>query len=131
MEIKFGLFSADSHAAFDRDDFISRMSAAKWGDKIPQIVSVEREGKNVDGWSIYGKRPGVTRGFSMGVCNCPALMGDPFPTYPMRWEEVPRMAYDPAERLKALDIDGVDGEVLFPNPPGGSYDSYGDPEFEL
>ncbi|HEY3115248.1 MAG TPA: amidohydrolase family protein [Chloroflexota bacterium] len=131
MEIKFGLFSADSHAAFDRDDFISRMSASKWGDKIPQIVSVEREGKPVDGWSIYGGRPGVTRGFSFGVCNCPALMGDPFPTYPMRWEEVPRMAYDPTERLKALDIDGVDGEVLFPNPPGGSYDSYGDPDFEL
>jgi predicted TIM-barrel fold metal-dependent hydrolase len=41
------------------------------------------------------------------------------------------MAYDPQERLKALDIDGVDAEVLFPNPPGGNYYSYGDPEFEL
>ena len=77
MEIKFGLFSADSHAAFDRSDFIDRMSTKQWGEKIPQIVTVERDGKPVDGWSIYGGRPGVTRGFSFGVCNCPALMGEP------------------------------------------------------
>jgi uncharacterized protein len=58
-------------------------------------------------------------------------MGDPFPTWPKVWEEVPALAFDPIERLKALDIDGVDAEVLFPNPPGGSYYEYGDPEFEL
>src|SRR5262249_34224151 len=39
--------------------------------------------------------------------------------------------FEPKERLKALDIDGVDAEVLFPNPPGGSYYEYGDIEFEL
>ena len=35
MEVKFGLISADSHAGFDRSDFLNRMSAAKWGDRIP------------------------------------------------------------------------------------------------
>ncbi|MCH6553711.1 MAG: hypothetical protein IH793_06085 [Acidobacteria bacterium] len=35
MEIRYGRISADSHAAFDRDDFTSRMSAGKWGDRIP------------------------------------------------------------------------------------------------
>lgn len=125
MEIKHGLISADSHAAFGRDDFTSRMSASKWGDKIPHVASKERDGQRVDGWTMYGRPPGGQ------VCNCAALMGDPFPHWPTRWEEVPRMAYDPAERLKALDIDGVDAEVLFPNPPGGSYYSFGDPEFEL
>jgi len=58
-------------------------------------------------------------------------MGDPFPTYPERWEEVPRTAYDPRERLKALDSDRVDAEVLFPNPPGGNYFEFGDAAFEL
>ena len=125
MEIKFGLISADSHAAFDRDAFTARMSASKWGDRIPHVAESERDGERVDGWAIYGRPP---RG---QVCNCPALMGDPFPTWPKRWEEVPRMAYDPHERLKALDIDGVDAEVLFPNPPGGSYSQFGDVEFEL
>jgi predicted TIM-barrel fold metal-dependent hydrolase len=57
-------------------------------------------------------------------------MGDPFPHWPDRWEDVPRLAYDPAERVKALDIDRVDAEVLFPNPPGGNYYQFGDADFE-
>jgi len=125
MEIRFGLISADSHAAFGRDDFTSRMSKAKWADKIPHIAPYEKNGETLDGWSIYGKPP------SGNICNCPALMGEPFPHWPKRWEDVPRMAYDPVERLKALDIDRVDAEVLFPNPPGGNYYQYGDPDFEL
>lgn len=125
MEIKFGLISADSHAAFGRDDFTSRMSKAKWGDKIPHVAPYEKNGEEFDGWSIYGEPA------SGNVCNCPAVMGEPFPHWPKRWEEVPKMAYEPAERLKALDIDRVDAEVLFPNPPGGNYYQYGDPEFEF
>jgi predicted TIM-barrel fold metal-dependent hydrolase len=124
MEIKHGLISADSHVAFHRDAFTSRMSS-KWGDKIPHVASIEQDGKVVDGWAVYGGPP------EGQVCNCPALMGDPFPTWPNRWEEVPATAYDPAQRLSALDIDGVDAEVLFPNPPGALYYSYGDPRFEL
>ncbi len=131
MEIKFGVISADSHAAFDRDDFTSRMSKTKWGDKIPQVVEFEMDGETVDGWSLYGQPPKSPRGFRPQVCNCPALMGEPFPHWPVRWEEVPRMAYDPAERLKALDIDRIDAEVLFPNPPGGNYYQFGDPDYEL
>jgi predicted TIM-barrel fold metal-dependent hydrolase len=125
MEIQYGLISADSHAAFDRDAFTSRMSASKWGERIPHVAGTEQDGKRIDGWSIYGRPP---RG---SVCNCPAVMGDPFPTWPTRWEEVPRIAYDPKERLKALDIDRVDAEVLFPNPPGGSFYEFGDVEFEF
>lgn len=132
MEIKFGLISADSHAAFARDDFTSRMSEKKWGDKIPQVIEFEQDGELHDGWSLYGRTPSAEqRGFQPQVCNCPALMGEPFPHWPKRWEEVPKMAYDPAERLKALDIDRVDAEVLFPNPPGGNYHQFGDVEYEF
>ena len=125
MEIRYGLISADSHAAFDRDAFTSRMSARKWGDRIPHVAGVEREGKRIDGWRVYGGPPSET------VCNCPAVMGDPFPTWPKRWEEVPKIAYEPRERLKALDTDRVDAEVLFPNPPGGAFYSFRDVEYEL
>lgn len=131
MEIKYGLISADSHAAFDRDDFTSRMSQKKWGDKAPQVVEFEHEGEMVDGWSLYGGKPRAPRGFQPAVCNCPALMGEPFPNWPSHWEDVPKMAYDPVERLKALDIDRVDAEVLFPNPPGGNYYQFDDPEYEF
>ncbi len=131
MEIKHGLISADSHVALDRDAFTKRMSAAKWGDKIPQVVEIDFEGRKVEKWTTYGRATGAEGPGVSGVCNCPAVMGDPFPTYPQRWEEVPKLAIDPIERLKALDIDGVDAEVLFPNNPGPNFVGPKDPEFEL
>ncbi|HEX9445250.1 MAG TPA: amidohydrolase family protein, partial [Candidatus Binatia bacterium] len=50
--------------------------------------------------------------------------------YPQRWEDVPREVYDPAARVRALDRDRIDAEVLFPNGPGGNYFQAG-PAFEL
>jgi uncharacterized protein len=124
MEIRFGLISADSHAAFHRDAYTSRMSVQKWGERIPHLIEVKDNGSHIDRWSVYGE-------LGSTVCNCPAVMGEPFPTYPKRWEEVPATAYEPLERLKALDADGVDAEVLFPNPPGGTFFDFGDAEFEF
>ncbi len=137
MELKYGLISADSHAGFDRDDFTSRMSAAKWGDKIPHVAAApprERDAdaapspfgghEGGDGWTVYGQPPGA-------LANCPALMPKNPVVSPKRWEEVPRGYYDPAERLKRLDEDGVDAEVLFPNPPGNTFFSFKDADFEL
>ena len=112
MEIKHKLVSADSHAGFDRDDFTKRMSASKWGERIPHIVETNKNGKRVDRWSVYGEPK------SNDIANCPALMGEPFPTYPKLYEEIPKAYHDPLARLAMLDADGVDAEVLFPNPPG-------------
>ncbi|MEA2639388.1 MAG: hypothetical protein QOF51_782 [Chloroflexota bacterium] len=126
MEIKHGLISADSHVVLNRDAFTSRMSASTWGDKIPHVGMIEKRGKQIEGWTAYGEPAG-----GEGVSNCPAVMGDPFPTYPARWELVPNTAYDPIARLAALDADGVDGEVLFPNNPGGTFYKWGDRAFEL
>src|SRR5687768_12842447 len=105
MEIKFGLISADSHAGFNRDDFTSRMSASKWGDKIPHIASSETAERDPntpaafqrheagEGWSVYGRPPGA-------LANCPALMPRHPVVTPRRWEEVPETYYDPSQRLK-------------------------------
>src|SRR5712692_4343154 len=125
MEVKYGLMSCDSHAQLSRDAFTSRMSAARWGELIPQVVEAEDEGERVHRWSLDGN---VLAG---AVANCPALMHDRL-YYPKRWEEVPTMAYVPDERLKALDEDHVDAEVLFPNTPvqGGTF-PVNDPELEL
>ncbi|MBM4264060.1 MAG: amidohydrolase [Deltaproteobacteria bacterium] len=125
MEIKHKLISADSHCGFDRNDFVERMSKVKWGDKIPQIVEVESKGEKIDRWSVYGEpRHG-------DVGNCPVLMTGPFPTYPKRYAEIPAAYHDPIARLPALDADGVDAEVLFPNPPGGTFYEPGDAHYEL
>ncbi|HEY3305724.1 MAG TPA: amidohydrolase family protein [Candidatus Binatia bacterium] len=129
MKLKFGLISADSHAQLDRDAFTSRMSKAKWGDRIPQVVEVkdDRSVNPVERWMVHGKIRGNY------VANCPAVMerGET-KCYPQRWEEVPPKVFDPLERLKALDEDGVDGEVLFPNPPVQNFSFLqGDGAFEL
>lgn len=131
MQIKHGLISADSHIGLDRDAFTRRMSQTKWGDRIPQVIEVEQTGRPVHRWSVYGAVAGGGEGG--GVFNCPALMeGWPEKSvYPQRWEEVPRRAYDPLERLEALDEDGVDAEVLFPNNPASTFFQWNDAEFEL
>ncbi len=154
MELTYGLISSDSHAQPDRDAFTSRMSKKRWGDDIPHVVETVPAGaKDYDGdpgaansnlwdirdggrnvglaverWSVKGRIVG-----NRGVVNCPTVMDDPLRKYfPQRWEEVPSLVYDPIARLAALDRDGVDAEVLFPNDPvqEGTF-FYDDPEFEL
>src|SRR5207253_5112867 len=57
MEIKYELISADSHAAFDRDDFTRRMSVSKWQDRIPRVLEVEDNGRRVHRWTVYDGPP--------------------------------------------------------------------------
>ena len=73
MEIKHKLISADSHAGFDRDDFTRRMSAVKWGDKIPQIVETKEGGKRIDRWTVYGE---VRHGDVAGPSQHPGRLPD-------------------------------------------------------
>jgi len=125
MEIKYGLISSDSHGQLGKDAYTSRMSKSKWGDRIPHIIEVREEKFDfpVERWIVNDEIQGGN------VCNCPTAMKTRS-YYPQRWEEVPLEVYDPASRLKALDRDRVDAEVLFPNGPGGTF-FYDDAEFEL
>ncbi|MGQ4807318.1 hypothetical protein NKDENANG_00666 [Candidatus Entotheonellaceae bacterium PAL068K] len=135
MEIKYGLISCDSHGQPHKDAFLDRMSKAKWGDKIPQVRETDDQehmampfDHPVERWFVHGTLVG-----NRGVSNCPTVMDDPRRKYfPQRWDEVPAIVYDPVERLKALDIDRIDAEILFPNDPVQSAAFLqGDAEFEL
>jgi uncharacterized protein len=135
MKIQYGLISCDSHAQPANDAFTSRMSKAKWGDAIPQIIETADQDNMavafdhaVERWVVNGKVVG-----NRGVSNCPTVMNDPMrKTFPQRWEEVPKHVYDPAARLTALDSDGVDAEILFPNDPVQSSCFFqGNADFEL
>jgi uncharacterized protein len=135
MEIKYGLISCDSHAQPDKDAFTSRMSKAKWGDAIPHLMETTDKthmavamDRPVQRWVVHGQVVG-----NRGVVNCPTVMADPMRKYfPQHWDEVPSYVYNPADRLSALDKDGVDAEVLFPNDPVQSGCFFqGNAEFEL
>lgn len=135
MEIKYGLISCDSHAQPGIDAFTSRMSKAKWGDAIPHVMETTDKAhmavafdRPVQRWVVNGEVVG-----NRGVCNCPTVMDDPMrKTFPQNWDEVPKKVYDPMERLKALDEDRIDAEVLFPNDPVQSATFFqGDAAFEL
>ncbi len=136
MEVKYGLISCDSHAQPHKNAFLDRMSKQKWGDKIPQLKETSDKAnmavpydRTVDRWYVNGELVG-----NRGVVNCPTVMDDPMRKYfPQTWDEVPAKVYDPVERLKALDEDGVDAEVLFPNDPvqAGTMIQGEDADFEL
>jgi predicted TIM-barrel fold metal-dependent hydrolase len=111
------------------------MSKAKWGDAIPHLAETTDKAhmavafdRPVQRWLVNGQVVG-----NRGVVNCPTVMADPMRKYfPQHWDEVPSYVYNPADRLSALDQDGVDGEVLFPNDPVQSGTFFqGSAEFEL
>lgn len=129
MKIKYGAISGDSHAQLSQDAFTGRMSRLRWGDRIPQVREIQLEGRPVERWVVDGRVAG-----KRGVCNCPAAMDDPSRrTFPQRWEDVPKIVYDPEQRLKALDLDGIDAEVLFFNDPvdSASLPFQSDAQFEF
>jgi len=129
MEIRYGLIGCDLHGQLGKEAFTSRMSKAKWGDQIPHLIETRDKAFDypVERWVINGKVQ------CDSVCNCPVAMDNPQQRYyPQRWDEVPPKVYDPVSRLEALDLDGIDGEVLFPNGPVQTGTFFqGDADFEL
>jgi hypothetical protein len=69
MKIRYGLISCDSHAQLHKDTWTSRMSRAKFGDKIPELrettdkahMAVAFE-KPVQRWFVHDKVVGSASG---------------------------------------------------------------------
>jgi predicted TIM-barrel fold metal-dependent hydrolase len=125
VELKYGLISVDDHVLERPNLWTDRLSRGRWGDRIPHL---ERASDGVDRWVIDGRVSPDGRAFKVG-----ALSGDRN-CEPFRWDEVPPAAYLPAERLKAMDADGIDCSVLYPNAAGLAGETFGrlsDPELEL
>jgi predicted TIM-barrel fold metal-dependent hydrolase len=116
MELKYGFISADDHVQEHPEVWTARLSKAKWGDRIPHVA---READGSERWVVDGKPvdlPGV------------ALAGGAMPDRarePRRWEEVPTIVYKAGERLKAMDVDGVDYSVLYPSVAGRAGETFG------
>jgi predicted TIM-barrel fold metal-dependent hydrolase len=117
--------SVDDHVQEHPEVWTRRLSKAKWGDRIPHV---ERQKDGADAWVVDGRKVPLR-----GVAMAGAVMADRAQE-PQLWEQVPRVAYDAKERLKAIDVDGVDYSVLYPSVAGAAGETFGritDPEFEL
>src|SRR5487761_1409574 len=105
MTLTYGLISVDDHVQEHPQVWTSRMPAAKWGDRIPHV---EQQADGSDRWVVDGQVLPLR-----GAATAGAVMPDRA-REPQRWDEVPRMAYEPSQRLQAMDADGVDYSVLYP-----------------
>ncbi|MGE5854178.1 MAG: amidohydrolase family protein [Deltaproteobacteria bacterium] len=125
MELKHGSISADDHVQEHPEVWTSRMSRARWGDRIPHLAHMD---DGTEEWMIEGWRIPF-----QGVALAAAAMAERGQE-PKRWNEVPRAVFSPAERLKAMDVDGIDYSVLYPSVSGFAGQNFGsvvDPDLEI
>jgi predicted TIM-barrel fold metal-dependent hydrolase len=125
MSTNARFISADDHVQEHPEVWTKRLSKSKWGDRIPQLKTLD---EGTQAWIVDGRKLTLH-----GIAKAGALMPDRA-REPARWEEIPRVAYDANERLKAMDADGVDYSVLYPSVAGVAGETFGrltDPEFEL
>jgi uncharacterized protein len=125
MELKYGFISADDHVQEHPELWTSRLSRQKWGERIPHI---EEQADGSQSWVIDGRRVPLP-----GIAVAGALMSDRAKE-PKRWNEVPPMAFGATDRLKAMDMDGIDYSVLYPIVGGLAGERFGaleDADLEL
>lgn len=108
------IIDTDTHVNEPKDLWTSRLSKKKWGDLIPEVRWIdERQGEF---WCIKGQPL-----FTVGTCiMVPGADGDPvrsptFPNYAATFDDMHPSAYDANERLKVMDLYGIQAAVLFPN----------------
>lgn len=103
------IMSADDHLIEPAHLWVDRVPA-KYRDACPRIVEI-------DGRQAWKYEDEITY-IPMGSCR--ALPGFDEAGYPpapgtARFDEIRPGCYDPVERIKDLDIDGVWGQLCFPN----------------
>jgi len=97
------MVSADDHLIEHPEVWTTRMSRSRWGNRIPHV---ERQADGADCWVIDGNRLPLLGSGSVGAL-MPDRAGEP-----RRFEEIAKQAWAPADRLAAMDRDGVDFSVL-------------------
>ena len=125
MSAKKLFISVDEHVQEPPGVWTRRLSSSKWGNRIPHV---EQKSDGTERWIVDGCEVPPD-----GVADCGAVMSDRNQN-PQRWQDVPAVVYNPRERLKAMDADGVDYAVLYPTVAGRAGQTFGqitDPELEL
>ena len=119
------IIDTDTHVVEPPDLWISRVSTQRWGDLVPHVDADE----NGDpAWYVSNRKV-------MGVAAA-AMAGwkDHPPSHPPTLAEAERASWDPVERLKRMDQDGIWAQVLYPNVAGfggGNFTDVREPELML
>lgn len=103
------LLSADNHIVEPPDLWTSRIEA-QYRDRAPRLIS----GETADWYVVEGDK---SIG-SLGTATHPGLRLQADKPYEIsledRWENVRPGGYDPDEAVKDMELDGVEGAVIFP-----------------
>ncbi len=97
----------DQHIYEPKDMWTSRVSA-KWKDLVPQVVPMPYGG---DGWRWEGGKWYQAMGLEVGAGRAYTDIKH----YGHSFATTRRGCYEPKERLKDMDIDGVDKAIVFPS----------------
>jgi predicted TIM-barrel fold metal-dependent hydrolase len=101
------IIDVDTHVTEPPDLWTSRMSSAKWGDKIPYVKWDDRwkeERWYVGDTSFIGVGTGAMAGWNEYV-----------PSQPPRMDDTDPGSWDPNARLKRMDEYGIYGQLIYPN----------------
>ncbi len=102
----YRLVSADQHIN-EPPDLWKKRVPAKYRDRVPYQKSLELG----DAWIIEGVPDPIN--FGMNACSgLPPEQVQPW----LRWDQVRKGGYDPKERLREMDADGVEAALQFPTP---------------
>jgi predicted TIM-barrel fold metal-dependent hydrolase len=101
------------------------MSRQKWGERIPNVARMATA-------AIAGSS--TAKPISLPALPWPARRWQDRGQEPKLWDDVPPMIFSAPERLKAMDLDGVDCSVLYPSVSGLAAEIFGkldDADLEL
>jgi predicted TIM-barrel fold metal-dependent hydrolase len=120
------VIDVDTHVIEPYDLWTSRVSTARWGDKVPHVRWDETRQADVwlSGEDVLGPAASAAQA---GWKNAP-------PQHPPRLGDVDPVVWRNVDRLKLMDQYGIHAEVLYPNIAGfgaGRFTSLGDMDLAL
>jgi predicted TIM-barrel fold metal-dependent hydrolase len=100
---------SDGHVFEPHDVWVERMDRRRWGDLIPRYVAEDHDGN--ESWYIGG----VRRFAGTGIFGCGVGL-DPEELASRKWKytEGHAAGWDPHERVRVLDKEGIDLTILYP-----------------
>jgi predicted TIM-barrel fold metal-dependent hydrolase len=104
--MRYEIVSADAHV-LEPTDIWDAWLPKQYRDKAPKLVKDVDDG---DAWLFAG----AADPDPIGLVSTPGMPWDEFRWTGVTYEQARAGCYNGAERLKDMDIDGVDAEVLFP-----------------